>query len=52
MQGLFPLRWGTGSPLPVYGPSDEQSCNDLFKRPGILDFSYTVQPFVTFTLQG
>jgi phosphoribosyl 1,2-cyclic phosphate phosphodiesterase len=27
-------------------------CDDLFKHPGILDFSHTVDPFVMFELQG
>ncbi|EPR6254092.1 phosphonate metabolism protein PhnP, partial [Escherichia coli] len=34
VQGLFPLRWGVGDPIPVYGPPDEQGCDDLFKHPG------------------
>lgn len=52
VQGLFPLRWGVGATIPVYGPPDEQGCDDLFKHPGILDFSHTVAPFVVFDLQG
>lgn len=52
VQGLFPLRWGVGASIPVYGPADEQGCDDLFKHPGILDFSRTVEPFVVFELQG
>ena len=52
VQGLFPLRWGVGASIPVYGPPDEQGCDDLFKHPGILDFSHTVEPFVVFELQG
>jgi phosphoribosyl 1,2-cyclic phosphate phosphodiesterase len=52
VQGLFPLRWGVGEPIPVYGPPDEQGCDDLFKHPGLLDFSHTVEPFVVFELQG
>ncbi|EKJ8217981.1 phosphonate metabolism protein PhnP [Citrobacter sedlakii] len=52
VQGLFPLRWGVGATIPVYGPPDEQGCDDLFKHPGILDFSHTVEPFVVFDLQG
>jgi hypothetical protein len=52
VQGLFPLRWGVGEPIPVYGPPDEQGCDDLFKHPGLLDFSHTVEPFVRFELQG
>ena len=35
VQGLFPLRWGVGATIPVYGPPDEAGCNDLFKHPGI-----------------
>ena len=52
VQGLFPLRWGVGDTVPVYGPPDEQGCDDLFKHPGLLDFSHTVEPFVVFDLQG
>ncbi|MCA1922689.1 phosphonate metabolism protein PhnP [Buttiauxella noackiae] len=52
VQGLFPLRWGVGEKIPVYGPADEQGCDDLFKHPGILDFSHTLEPFVWFTLQA
>ena len=52
VQGLFPLRWGVGDSIPVYGPPDEQGCDDLFKHPGLLDFSHTVEPFVMFDLQG
>ncbi|EEQ8253907.1 hypothetical protein GJQ31_002306 [Escherichia coli] len=33
-------------------PPDEQGCDDLFKHPGLLDFSHTVEPFVVFDLQG
>ena len=52
VQGLFPLRWGVGATIPVYGPPDDAGCDDLFKHPGILDFSHTVEPFVVFELQG
>ena len=52
VQGLFPLRWGVGETVPVYGPPDELGCDDLFKHPGLLDFSHTVEPFVVFDLQG
>ncbi|WP_097290227.1 phosphonate metabolism protein PhnP [Escherichia coli] len=45
-------RWGVGDVIPVYGPPDEQGCDDLFKHPGLLDFSHTVEPFVVFDLQG
>ena len=51
VQGLFPLRWGVGEPIAVYGPPDEQGCDDLFRHPGLLDFSHTVETFVMFELQ-
>ncbi len=44
--GLFPVRWGLGPPLPVHGPADPEGCADLFKHPGILDFSDPLHPFV------
>lgn len=47
VQGLFPLRWGVGNAIPVYGPPDENGCDDLYKHPGILDFQPPFQPFVT-----
>ena len=50
VQGLFPLRWGVGDPIAVYGPPDEVGCDDLLKHPGILDFSHTVTPFTVFEL--
>lgn len=52
VQGLFPLRWGVGEKIRVYGPPDERGCDDLFKHPGLLDFSPTLEPFVWFTLQA
>ncbi|GAB4289936.1 MAG: phosphonate metabolism protein PhnP [Methylophaga sp.] len=47
VQGLFPIRWGVGEHIPVLGPVDEQGCDDLFKHPGILDFSNTLKAFDT-----
>lgn len=38
VQGLFHLRWGRGSPIPVYAPPDAEGCADLYKHPGLLDF--------------
>lgn len=38
VQGLFHLRWGVGTPLPVYGPPDAEGCADLYKHPGLLRF--------------
>ncbi|MGK3928170.1 hypothetical protein, partial [Enterococcus faecium] len=45
VQGLFPLRWGMGELIPVFGPPDSQGCDDLFKHPGILDFQAPFTPF-------
>lgn len=39
VQGLFHLRWGVGQTLPVYTPPDAEGCLDLYKHPGILDFT-------------
>lgn len=39
VQGLFHLRWGPVSAIPVYGPADDLGCADLFKHPGCLHFS-------------
>jgi phosphoribosyl 1,2-cyclic phosphate phosphodiesterase len=44
-QGLLHLRWGQGLIIPVHGPDDPEGLADLYKHPGILDFS---QPFVPF----
>lgn len=44
-QGLLQLRWGTGLRIPVHGPDDPAGFADLYKHPGILDFS---QPFAAF----
>jgi phosphoribosyl 1,2-cyclic phosphate phosphodiesterase len=52
VQGLFPLRWGCGNFIPVYGPADEQGCDDLFKHPGILAFQPPFKPFETLELGG
>lgn len=41
-QGLLHLRWGLGLRIPVHGPADSEGLADLYKHPGILDFS---QPF-------
>jgi len=45
VQGLFPIRWGVGESIPVHGPADEMGCDDLFKHPGLLDFSDTLAAF-------
>lgn len=44
-QGLLHLRWGHGLVVPVHGPADPEGLADLYKHPGILDFS---QPFAAF----
>jgi phosphoribosyl 1,2-cyclic phosphate phosphodiesterase len=44
-QGLLQLRWGQGLIIPVHGPDDPEGLADLYKHPGILDFS---QPFAAF----
>jgi phosphoribosyl 1,2-cyclic phosphate phosphodiesterase len=44
-QGLLHLRWGQGLVIPVHGPADPEGLSDLYKHPGILDFS---QPFTEF----
>jgi phosphoribosyl 1,2-cyclic phosphate phosphodiesterase len=48
VQGLFPLRWGIGQPIPVYAPYDPQGCADLHRHPGLLEFRVTraFEPFV------
>ncbi|TLX57881.1 phosphonate metabolism protein PhnP [Stutzerimonas nosocomialis] len=44
-QGLLHLRWGLGLTIPVHGPADAEGLADLYKHPGILDFS---RPFAAF----
>ncbi|WP_268800850.1 phosphonate metabolism protein PhnP [Pseudomonas huanghezhanensis] len=44
-QGLLHLRWGQGLVIPVHGPDDPEGLADVYKHPGILDFS---QPFAAF----
>lgn len=44
-QGLLHLRWGQGLVIPVHGPVDPNGLADLYKHPGILDFS---RPFASF----
>lgn len=45
VQGLFPLRWGIGTPIPVWGPPDAAGCDDLLKHPGLLAFQPPLQAF-------
>jgi phosphoribosyl 1,2-cyclic phosphate phosphodiesterase len=44
-QGLLHLRWGQGLVIPVHGPVDLEGLSDLYKHPGILDFSQPFAPF-------
>ena len=44
-QGLLHLRWGQGLVIPVHGPDDPEGLADLYKHPGILDFSQPFAPF-------
>lgn len=50
VQGLFPVRWGVGERVSVYSPNDELGCDDLFKHPGLLDFSVKLLPFAAFSM--
>lgn len=52
VQGLLHLRWGQGLTLPVLGPPDPDGFADLYKHPGILDFSQTLNPFESVQLGG
>lgn len=45
IQGLFHLRWGCNTTIPVHGPDDPSGCGDLLKHSGILDFSKKSNPF-------
>jgi len=49
VQGLFPLRWGSGSTLPVWCPPDPDGCADLYRHPGVLDFR-PVEAFTPFDI--
>lgn len=49
-QGLLHLRWGEGLRIPVLGPPDPDGLADLYKWPGILDFSRVLHAFETVAL--
>src|SRR3546814_646352 len=51
-QGLLHLRWGKGLRIPVLGPPDPEGLADLYKHPGILDFSRTLNAFQPVSLDG
>lgn len=40
VQGLFHIRWGKLPHMPVYCPSDNEGCADLYKHPGLLEFRH------------
>lgn len=50
VQGLFPMRWGRGCQIPVIGPDDARGADDLFKHPGVLDFSRKATAFEPFAV--
>lgn len=51
-QGLLHLRWGVNTKIPVWGPADPVGFADLYKHPGILDFSATWQAFEQRQIEG
>jgi len=51
-QGLLHLRWGKNTRIPVLGPPDPDGLADLYKHPGILDFSVKLAPFTAVDLEG
>lgn len=51
-QGLLHLRWGIGLRIPVLGPPDPEGLADLYKHPGILDFSRKLTAFEPLSLDG
>ena len=51
-QGLLHLRWGVNIRIPVLGPPDPAGLDDLYRHPGILDFSRTLAAFQPEDLGG
>lgn len=51
-QGLLHLRWGRDMRIPVLGPADPEGLADLYRHPGILDFSRTLTAFKPEPLDG
>ncbi len=51
-QGLLSLRWGKNLSIPVLGPADTEGLADLYRHPGILDFSRTLTAFAPEALAG
>lgn len=52
VQGLLHWRWGQGMRLPVLGPDDPDGFADLYKHPGMLDFSQKLTAFQTIEHPG
>jgi phosphoribosyl 1,2-cyclic phosphate phosphodiesterase len=52
VQGLLHWRWGRGMRMPVLGPDDPEGFADLYKHPGMLDFSRKLTAFQPFMLEG
>ncbi len=52
VQGLLHWRWGKGTRLPVLGPDDPEGFADLYKHPGMLDFSQKLTAFQTRRFEG
>ncbi len=51
-QGLLHLRWGRNLRIPVLGPDDPDGFADLYKHPGILDFSRKLSAFQSLPFNG
>ncbi len=47
--GLFHLRWGLNTTLPVFGPDDIAGSEALQRHAGILDFKKPLEPFTLFS---
>jgi phosphoribosyl 1,2-cyclic phosphate phosphodiesterase len=52
VHGLFPMRWGRAPLIEVISPDDPAGCDDLYKHPGILDFSRKAAHGQGFSLLG
>lgn len=52
VQGLLRLRWGVNVRLEVIGPSDPLGFDDLYRHPGIFDFSRTACAFEPLVFAG
>lgn len=50
--GLFHLRWGLNTTIPVFGPEDAAGCGALQKHAGILDFEMPLESFRLFSFDS